>query len=285
MNRLLFPIAFALWSCQSITFYPGPQIRYLRPAEAPLFAAAQVLIIAPYDSQGQELARRLASRIAAERTNAVVLAEAGVGAHAQRPGSIVVRLQVVTSSGINVSVHNGVSTSSSWGKAEVYVTAYDGPSGRVVQQLRYSELDGNIPRAMMKVEELLFREVAPTQDSLISEIPQLQDHGFGEAAGHMTAGRWSVAAELLESHAGDTFESPEEEAAFHYAIGSCYRFEGLRGEADAPEKFGHAVEFLERAVALEPDSLRYINALSATRGNVVEYEALQAQLEMWRRNR
>lgn len=142
------------------------------------------------------------------------------------------------------------------GRAEVFVTAYDGPAGAVIQELEYREQAGDIQGAMFKVESLLFADVAPKEGSVVSSLPQLTGHGLDVAAGHMLAGRWSVAAEHLNRHSEDTFDDTQEEAAFRFALGNCHRFAAMRNAQVADVEYQRAVASLERALELEPDSVR-----------------------------
>lgn len=291
MTRRLIVATFALASvvvlagCHSVTFYAGPPVNFVMPARAPFFAAARVLIIIPPDAHGRILANRLGGRLSAEGTATVLVVDATQAPSARLPGSLVVRLHTTVTEGVSVAVHStGGVSHMPWGRAHVHVTAYDGPAGTVIQELEYQERASDIQGAMLKVEQLLFGDVAPKQESLVSSLPQLLGHGFREASGHMLAGRWSVAVGHLESHASDTFENEEEEAAFHFALGSCHRFAAMQDARTGEAAFQRAIASLERAARLQPRSLRYINALSAARGNLVDLERLQAQLETRRRN-
>lgn len=285
-SRLLIAFVItALSGCGGVAVYAGPPVSYLRPANAPLFAARRVLVIRPLDSHGLGLAYRLTTRLSVERTSVALLAEENLGAEALVPGTIVVRVEAEVSEGVFENFRtDGSSSSRPWGRAHVDVTTYDGPTGTELQHFEYNERGRAITEAIQKVEQQLFVEVAPTEATIASSIPMLRIHGLDQAEGHMLAGRWGAAAQHLETHTSDAFNSPEDEAVFYFALGSCHRFAAVSASEDVEGAFQRAIESFERAVLLQPDSILYINALSSTRTNVVERETLESQLASWRQN-
>ncbi|MFK7998242.1 MAG: hypothetical protein AB8H86_01550, partial [Polyangiales bacterium] len=139
MTRALFAaLALSMSACSSVTFYAGPPVQYVLPARAPFFAATRVLIILPPDVHGRTLADRLGARLGAEGTPTVLVVDPAREPSARLPGSLVVRLHTTVSEGVSVAVHSTGGTSHMpWGRAEVFVTAYDGPAGTVIQELEY----------------------------------------------------------------------------------------------------------------------------------------------------